>query len=379
MSYVKTETPGVWVRHAKSCASHNGRRCTCTPAWRGRRRNPATGKSEWSRRRQTRNEVLVWIGSGAPEPAREAAKARKTAVTFGELADEWLAGVAAGTIERRGGRPYSPTTQRTMRIVVNGRLRPEFGDRIAEELDEREWQVFIDDLATRHARSTVNQAVATARAIYRWAARPSRRKVSRNPLRNIEIIGRPAQPRTLVLSLAEIEAMLAALPAADALPYAVAFGAGLRRAEIDRLDWSDVDLKSGLLHVREAKSEAGKNRWVPMAGFLRSRLEWEWRRRGRPSEGRVVTVSVMSHRLAERATIAWAQAGVTRVTLHTGRHTYASHLMAAGYTLSQHQQIMGHADLQMTARYAKVVPPRDGERIVELLENYAGVAVDLAG
>ena len=50
--------------------------------------------------------------------------------------------------------------------------------------------------------------------------------------------------------------------------------------------------------------------------------------------------------LAIRATEAWTAAGLQRITLHECRHTYASLLMASGYTLKELMEFMGHADLQ---------------------------------
>ena len=73
---------------------------------------------------------------------------------------------------------------------------------------------------------------------------------------------------------------------------------------------------------------------------MRARL-----RQGRPATGRVLERSVMSSKLAERATKAWAKAKLDCITLHECRHTYASLLMAAGYTLKELIEFMGHADL----------------------------------
>ena len=64
----------------------------------------------------------------------------------------------------------------------------------------------------------------------------------------------------------------------------------------------------------------------------------------------------MSGKLATRATTAWSAAGLQRITLHECRHTYASLLMAAGYTLKELMEFMGHADLQMVNRYVKLLP-----------------------
>ena len=59
----------------------------------------------------------------------------------------------------------------------------------------------------------------------------------------------------------------------------------------------------------------------------------------------------MSGKLADRATEAWSKAGLRRITLHECRHTYASFLMAAGYTLKELMEFMGHSELQMVQRY----------------------------
>ncbi len=67
-----TKTRGVYVAHQRDCPAveaGSDARCRCRPSWRGRRRNPATGKPEW----QTpvvkdRNEVLAWLA--ASEAAR---------------------------------------------------------------------------------------------------------------------------------------------------------------------------------------------------------------------------------------------------------------------------------------------------------------------
>jgi integrase len=64
----------------------------------------------------------------------------------------------------------------------------------------------------------------------------------------------------------------------------------------------------------------------------------------------------MSGKTAARAEAAWTAAGLNRITLHECRHTYASLLMAAGYTIKELMEFMGHADLQMVNRFVKLVP-----------------------
>jgi integrase len=66
----------------------------------------------------------------------------------------------------------------------------------------------------------------------------------------------------------------------------------------------------------------------------------------------------------------WAAAGLEPITLHECRHTYASFLMAAGYTLRELMEYMGHSSLQATERYVKLLPPLDETDPAERLNAY---------
>ena len=80
----------------------------------------------------------------------------------------------------------------------------------------------------------------------------------------------------------------------------------------------------------------------------------------------------LSHerQLAGRAEKAWQAAGLERITLHECRHTYASFLMAAGYTLKEIMEFMGHADLQMVQRYVKLLPQPEELNPADRLNAY---------
>jgi integrase len=181
------------------------------------------------------------------------------------------------------------------------------------------------------------------------------------------------KPRLRVAFALEAAQLLEALAPKDAVPYAIAFYAGLRRAEIDRLEWPELldgqRIASRIL-VTRAKSEAGRERRPPVAEPLQGTLRQAWLRQGRPTGGRVLETSVMSGKLATRATAAWSPAGLRRITLHECRHTYASLLMAAGYTLKELMEFMGHADLQMVNRYVKLLPQPGEEDLSERLTAY---------
>jgi integrase len=272
------------------------------------------------------------------------------------------------------GKAYSDTTIEGMRRSWRYRLLPEFGPRIAEEITEIDWQRWIDELARAGlSRSTIAKHVSVASGIYAWASAPSRRLVPRNPLRLVELPPNDEKPRLRVALAPEAAALLAALDPEDRLPYAIAFYAGLRRGEIYRLEWDDVlegDVIATRLLVRRSKSEAGTQRRPPIADNLRTVLAAAWERQGHPRTGKVVDRSVMSGKIARRVEARWEAAGLNRITLHECRHTYASLLMAAGYTIKELMEFMGHADLQMVNRYVKLLPQPGETDAADRLNDY---------
>src|SRR4051812_3257703 len=306
----------------------------------------------------------------------KAAELAKLGPTFEALGEQWLDGVERGHIGRRRGRgkAYSDTTIEGMRRSWRYRLLPEFGPRFASEITEIDWQRWIDQLARDGlSRSTIAKHVSVASGIYAWASAPSRRLVPRNPLRLVELPPNDEKPRMRVALAPEAAALLAALEPIDRLPYAIAFYAGLRRGEISRLEWPDVldgDRIATRVTVRRSKSEAGTGRRPPIADNLRTVLLEAWDRQGKPHEGKVVDRSVMSGKIARQAEKAWDQAGLHRITLHECRHTYASLLMAAGYTIKELMEFMGHADLQMVNRYVKLLPQPGEDDAADRLNDY---------
>lgn len=152
-------------------------------------------------------------------------------------------------------------------------------------------------------------------------------------------------------------------PPDDRVPYALAFYAGLRRSEIYRLLWQDVNLENLSLTVRQAKSEAGAGRRIPIAAPLKEIL-------GDPGTGRVSRRSVMSGKLAESARKSWEAAKLEPIGLHECRHTYASLLMASGYNLKELMTYLGHADLTTTSRYVKMLPQPDESNAGDRLNAY---------
>ena len=257
----------------------------------------------WSATFVDRAEVLSWLASTI-KGQEAVAEADAAGPTFDELASEWLDGVHSGAVGRRRGRKgigYSSTTlegyERSLRYVLTPGVR-----RPPCERDRRpRVAAWVDRLSREGlSRSRIANHLAVARAIYGWASRPTRRLVERNPLAGIELPPNDEKPGTE--SPTRMRPRRSSLPdPADAVPYALAFYAGLRRAEIKRLDWPDVELDGYRLRREEGQERAGTGRRPPIAEPLRPILRREFMRQGRRENGRSSPVSVMSGKLAERA------------------------------------------------------------------------------
>ena len=168
-------------------------------------------------------------------------------------------------------------------------------------------------------------------------------------------------PRKLpaVLSVEEVGDILAAAPG-PGLKYraalGISYGAGLRAAEVCHLRVQDIDSDRMMIHVEEGKG--GRDRKAMLSPGLLDLLRDYWRE-ARP-EGWLFPglprVNPISPRQLNRAfASAKHMAGVTRsATLHTLRHSFATHLLEAGTDVRVIQVLLGHTKLTTTARYTHV-------------------------
>jgi integrase/recombinase XerC len=210
------------------------------------------------------------------------------------------------------------------------------------------------------AKSSIARKVACARSCYRFLAR--RELVATNPARQL---ASRRLPRRLpsVLPKDESKELLDA-PAEDTLAgrrdralLELLYASGLRVAECCGLDLEDVDRRHGSVRVM---GKGSKERVVPVGEIALEALEAYLDRRGgghgplfRNARGtRLSTRSV--HSIVRRR--ARAAGLARRVTPHTFRHTFATHLLGEGADLRFIQELLGHSRLSTTQRYTHVSP-----------------------
>jgi site-specific recombinase XerD len=152
------------------------------------------------------------------------------------------------------------------------------------------------------------------------------------------------------------------------------YGTGMRRAELAHLKVSDID--SQRMIIRVVAGKGGKDRDLPLSPALLESLReyWRWRKPKLymfPTRtlGRRLDQSISDKTVWIACSEAARRAGISkRVTPHTLRHSWATHLLEAGTDLRTIQVLLGHGDLETTAQYLHlsqrhlqtVVNPLDG-------------------
>jgi integrase/recombinase XerD len=167
------------------------------------------------------------------------------------------------------------------------------------------------------------------------------------------------EPRKLpvVLSADEVVALLEAVPSLKSrAALTTAYAAGLRTSEVVGLRVEDIDSARGVIAVRGGKG--GKDRHVMLSPQLLGILRAYWRLARPPRylfPGRDDDHPLSPTVLHAACRSAAKAAGLAkRVTIHTLRHSFATHLLENGTDIRIIQVLLGHQNLSSTARYTQV-------------------------
>ena len=268
------------------------------------------------------------------------------------------------------------------------------GLRHPRDMGVAEVEAFLTMIANERkvSASTHNQALSALLFLYR--------EVLAMQLPWMDNIRRPANRRRIpsVLTRDEVAAVLALLDGEVGLLARLLYGTGMRLMEGLRLRIKDVDFDRQAIVVREAKGNKDRVVMLPRslapelrAQLLASRATWEADRQNQkggvdvphalqakyPQVGRTwawfwmfpsPTYSIDPHtgvvrrhhlfeeRLQRGLKRAVAQAGIPKpVSVHTLRHSFATHLLQAGTDIRTVQELLGHSDVSTTMIYTHVL------------------------
>src|SRR5437763_1573195 len=246
-------------------------------------------------------------------------------------------------------RNLSPATQQSYLYAV-AKFSRHFGhspDRLGLE-EVRAYQLHL--IAQQRSWAHINQAVSALRFFYSVT-------LGRTDALERIVAAREPQKLPVVLSADEIVRFLEAVPGLrNRAALTMAYGAGLRVGEVGRRTIGAVD--SGRMLIRVEHGKGGKDRYVMLSPQLLKILRAYWRL-ARPSHwlfpGRAAGEPVSVATLQEACRAAVRRIALSKpVTVHTLRHSFATHLLEAGTDIRIIQVLLGHARLSTTARYTQV-------------------------
>ena len=162
------------------------------------------------------------------------------------------------------------------------------------------------------------------------------------------------------------------------------YGTGMRRTEVSMLKVRDIDSRRMMIRVERGKG--GASRDLPLSPALLETLReyWRWKKPGiylfpssigRHDQDRPISDKTVWYACKEAA----AHAHITKhVTPHTLRHSWATHLLEAGTDLRTIQVLLGHGDLETTAKYLHL-SQRHLQTVANPLESLQLSSVSQAG
>lgn len=169
-------------------------------------------------------------------------------------------------------------------------------------------------------------------------------------------------PLPTVLSLDEVHALLRAIhePRYQAIAM-VMYGAGLRITEAIALETRDIDGARGVVIVRHGKGNKAREAKLSPSLYEWLRAYWDRARPRAPylfacsKRGTLPRPDTVRAALAKAGKAAWIK---KHVTPHVLRHSFATHLLDEGTDVHVVRQLLGHASIATTARYARVTQKR---------------------
>jgi integrase/recombinase XerD len=252
-------------------------------------------------------------------------------------------------IEDMTVRNLSPATQRSYVHAVAKFSR--FFGRSPEHLDLEDVRAFqVHLVAGGMSWPALNQTVCALRFLYGVtlgkAELPERIPYAREP-----------RKLPLVLGADEVVRFLEAVPSLKCrAALTAAYAAGLRTCEATTLKVANIDSSRMVIRIEHGKG--GRDRYVMLSPQLLGILRSYWRL-ARPGPwlfpGRDAAHPLHPAALHAACRSARAAAGIDkRITVHTLRHSFATHLLESGTDIRIIQALLGHASLQTTARYTQV-------------------------
>ena len=240
-------------------------------------------------------------------------------------------------------------------------LRRERGDEAGlEGVDHLLIRRYMAFLHKSHKKSSIGRKLASIRAFFKFLLRQG--KVAKNPA---ELVSTPKKEKHLPfhLTIDEVTALVEAPDGAELLTLRdrvileTLYSCGIRVSELTGLNVASLELDEGLVRVL---GKGNKERIVPLGSYARQAIAAYFALRGNPPADAPLLLNARGGRLTSRSVgrivdkYILKLATVKKVSPHTLRHTFATHLLEGGADLRAIQELLGHASLSTTQKYTHV-------------------------
>ncbi|NVJ91097.1 MAG: site-specific integrase [Methylocystaceae bacterium] len=144
---------------------------------------------------------------------------------------------------------------------------------------------------------------------------------------------------------------------------------GLRQGEVFSLTWADVNLNAKRVTVKEQNAKSFRTRHVPLNARAMDAME-KWKKQSSETSATDLVFPGKNGQKLDNVNSAWRtllkEANIKKFRWHDMRHNFASQLAMAGIDLNTVRELLGHADYQMTLRYAHLAPEHKADAVAVL-------------
>lgn len=321
-----------------------------------------------------RLEINRILSTGQVKPAPSPEVTKKEVPTLKEFATTFLETSRVAN---------KPSTVESKELVLRRHILPRLGMLRLDEISYEHVEDLKIYLATSERKSgkkrsakTVNNVMATLHRLLVIA----RKRSLISSLPEFEPIRCPP-PEFDFLNFQEADRLIAAAKEEWQTLITFALRTGMRRGELVALRWQDVDLEAGKVIVRQSiwrgiigVPKSHKPREIPLSASVVAILKAHRHLRGPlvfcDLDGNYLRVNKLNQVIAAVC----KRAGLRHIGWHVLRHTFASHLAMRGVAVKAIQELLGHASIQMTMRYAHLSPSvkKDAVDLLDLPAVAAG-------
>jgi integrase len=278
------------------------------------------------------------------ESPQEQKKLKKSVPTFKEMAQEHYL-------------PFVKTYKKSWDCddsLLRNHLLPTLGAKRLDEISERSISDLHQDMRARgYAKGTCNRVLVLVKYMFKLAKKWKLPGAQDNPTESIKLVD-PQNARERYLSVQETQRLRQAIEDSPNVQLkhivALLLLTGARKRELLDAKWEDFDVERRNWRIPMSKS--GKARHVPLSGAVLDILKTLPRWEGCP----YVVPNPQTQRPFKSVFYSWntarKEAGLEDVRMHDLRHSFASFLVNAGRSLYEVQELLGHADIKTTSRYA---------------------------